>query len=386
MTLKTIGKTLFKYLTLPNTIVMGLPEFIRAGQGVFFALIAAVGFSIFPILARLAANEGVPNFQVVLVNELTNASVFLPLSFICGAPVRGQKCKQTWRFVCTGVVRVCSTTMTVLSYLYIPPAATIAISNGSSPLFAVVLSWLVRKERTGWVNIVGMVVQVTAVGLVAAGTHLRTTDIINFSEQSRNATTNITATAATHVAQASATRDYIIGVVLALVGTLGLATTNVLSRTFLQKVSQLNVLAYVESLGFLLVLPAMYIFNTPKWDFDVYVVGLLSGQGIMYTLSIACLYRSLKLQNASTVEILRGLSVALAYAFQYFALGVSALLMEYIGATIIIASIALVAGHKWYKTYKSDTYEVETEAKGINTVSATVEGDLYVSFPVVPSG
>ncbi|XP_078608579.1 uncharacterized protein LOC144880327 [Branchiostoma floridae x Branchiostoma japonicum] len=364
---------------------MALTEFIRAGEGVFFALIAAVGFSVFPILARMAANAGVPDFQVVLVNELTNAAVFLPLSFICGAPIRGQKRKQTWSFIGTGVVRVCSTTMTVLSYLYIPPAATIAIGNGSSPLFAVVLSWLVRKERAGWVNIVGMAVQVTAVGLVAAGTHLRTTeltDLVNSSEQLRNVTANFTATAATNAVQTSATRDYIIGIVLALVGTLGLATTNVLSRTFLQKAPQLNVLSYVESLGFLLVLPAMYIFNTPKWSVDAYVVCLLSGQGIMYTLSIACLYRSLKLQKASTVEILRGLSVALAYAFQYFALGVLALLMEYIGAAIIIVSIALVAGHNWYKNYKRDTYEVETQARCIHTVSATVEVSQSVSNAV----
>ncbi|CAH1244580.1 SLC35G2 [Branchiostoma lanceolatum] len=363
---------------------MGLMKLIRDGQGVFFALIAAVGFSVFPILARLAANAGVPDFQVVLVNELTNASVFLPLSLMCKTPLKGQNQKQTLSFVGTGVARVCSTTMTVLSYLYIPPAATIAISNGSSPLFAAVLSWLVRKERTGWINIIGMVVQVTAVGLVAGGTHQRTVelnDLVNTTYL--NATTNMTTTTTTNIIKSSITHDYIIGVVLALAGTLGLATTNVLSRTFLQKAPQLTVLAYVEGLGFLLVFPAMYIINTPKWNLDIYVIGVLSSQGIIYTVSITCLYRSLKLQKASTVEILRGLSIALAYAFQYLILGVVALLMEYIGAAIIVVSIALVAGHKWFKTYKSDIYEVDAQATNIYNISATVELSQGVSNPVL---
>ncbi|CAH1270326.1 Hypp4313 [Branchiostoma lanceolatum] len=303
---------------------MGLLELFRAGQGVFFALTAAVGFSVFPILARLAASAGVPDFQVVLVSELTMACVNIPLCIICRAPLKGQTYKQTLSFLGMGVVRVCSTTMNVLSYLYIPPAATIAISSGSSPLFAVVLSWLVRKERAGWINIVGMVVQVTAVGLVAGGTHLRTTvlnDLVNSTNEHLNVTTDITTATAANVIQNSVARDYIIGIVLAIVGTLGVQTTNVLSRTFLQKAHQLTVLVYVESIGFLLVFPAMYIFNTPKWNLDIYVVGVLSAQGIMYTLSIVCLYRSLKIQKASTVEILRGLSVALAYAFQYLILG-----------------------------------------------------------------
>ncbi|KAI8487875.1 hypothetical protein Bbelb_343230 [Branchiostoma belcheri] len=263
---------------------------------------AAVGFSVFPVLSRLAANAGVPDFQVVLVNELTNAAVFLPSLLICRAPLTGQNHKQTQGFICTGVVRVCSTTMTVLSGLYIPPAATLAISNGSSPLFAVVLSRLVLKERAGWVNIAGVAVQVAAVGLVAWGTHLRTTEHWNVTTNITTTTmatnittttmatnittttmatnittttmatnittttmaTNITTTTAIGTILNSATHDYIIGVVLGLVGTLGLSTTNVLIRKSLMKVSQHTVLAYVESLGFLLVFPAMYIIKTPK--------------------------------------------------------------------------------------------------------------------------
>ncbi|XP_019643712.1 PREDICTED: uncharacterized protein LOC109484789 [Branchiostoma belcheri] len=354
---------------------MGLTELAQAGEGVFFALIAAVGFSVFPVLARMAANAGVPDFQVVLVNELTNAAVFLPSLLICRAPLTGQNSKQTLGFICTGVSRVCSTTMTVLSGLYIHPAATLTISNGSSPLFAVVLSRLVLKERAGWVNIAGVAVQVAAVGLVAWGTHLRTTEHWNVTTNITTTTmaTNITTTTmATNTIRNSATHDYIIGVVLGLVGTLGLSTTNVLIRKFLMKVSQLTVLAYVESLGFLLVFPAMYIINTPKWDVEIYIVCILLGQGITYTVSIACLYRSLKLQKASTVEILRGLSVALAYVFQYLILGVVALLVEYVGAMIIIVSIVIVAGYKWYKACKTDTYDVETQTTSIYTVSATV--------------
>ncbi|XP_078585260.1 solute carrier family 35 member G2-like [Branchiostoma floridae x Branchiostoma japonicum] len=352
---------------------------VKAGEGVIFALVAAVGFSAFPSLARLAANSGVPDLQVVLVDELANAVVFLPVALFCRTPLKCETQKQTFSLIGTGVLRVFSTTVNVLSFLYIPPAATIAISAGTGPFFSAVLSRLALKEATGWINIVGMVVQVTGVGLVVGGTHLRTT----VSNHAKNLTEQVNTNASILspvIIQDTVSSEYIIGIVLAFLGTLGLVTSNVMSRAFLQKVPQLMVLVYMESLGSLFVFPAMYIFNTPKWNLDISVVGILVGQGVIYTISIACLYRSLALENASTVAILRGLSVALAYAFQHFILDLVALLTEYIGATITAVSIVFVGGFKWYKTYHSDQSNSEETSNAKQT--AILPTDTFVKSKV----
>ncbi|XP_066287725.1 uncharacterized protein [Branchiostoma lanceolatum] len=336
-------------------------EAIKAREGIALSLISAVGFSLSPILARRAADAGVPDFQVVLLNELANAIVFLPLAMFCKAPLRGKTHKQTLQMMATGAVRVLAASLSLLSALYIPPAATIALSSGIKPFTSAVVSWVTFRESPGWGNAVGMVVQVTGVGMVAGGTHLRSTGAnptSNLTEYTNTTVANLTL--ATNIENV-AVRDYVIGVVFALLGTLGLVITNVMSRSFLQNVPQLTVLVFVEGLGFLLVLPIMFIFNTPVWDLDVLAVASLTGQGVLYTVSISCMYRGLKLEKASTVEILRGVGIALAFVFQFLILHVVAVLLEYLGAAVIAISIVLVSALALCRTSQNKDNPVDSQ-------------------------
>eukprot|EP00058_Branchiostoma_floridae_P014233 XP_002599721.1 hypothetical protein BRAFLDRAFT_106705 [Branchiostoma floridae] len=359
-------------------------EAIKAREGIALSLISAVGFSLIPILARLAADAGVPGFQVVLVNELANVFLFIPLAIFCKAPLRGNTWKQTLLMIGTGTVRVIAASMSLLSSLYIPPAATIAIGSGMKPFTTAIISWLILRESVGWENIMGIIIQVTGVGLVAGGMHLRTTaDQANNLTDYMNTTVpaNVTFGTSTNI-QNGAVRDFVIGVVLAFLGTLGLVITNVMSRSFLQNVAQLTVLVFVEGLGFFLVLPIMFIFNTPVWDLDVFTIASLTGQGTLYSVSICCMYRGLKLEKASTVEILRGVAIALAYVFQFLILHIVAVLIEYLGATVIAISIVLVATLGVCRSSKNNDNPVnaQTSNDGNRDDIPTVDGTINMAM------
>ncbi|XP_078692807.1 uncharacterized protein LOC144922692 isoform X3 [Branchiostoma floridae x Branchiostoma belcheri] len=91
------------------------------GKGLLASLVAAVGFTVSPVLSRRAADVGVPGFQLVLVNELCKFAMFVPLALVFRAPLRGKDWKQTVLMIANGGLRALGGTLLVLSVILIPP-------------------------------------------------------------------------------------------------------------------------------------------------------------------------------------------------------------------------------------------------------------------------
>ncbi|KAI8494907.1 hypothetical protein Bbelb_275120 [Branchiostoma belcheri] len=140
------------------------------GKGLLASLVAAVGFTVSPVLSRRAADVGVPGFQLVLVNELCKFAMFVPLALVFRAPLRGKDWKQTVLMIANGGLRALGGTLLVLSVILIPPGNVLAISQGAAaPMFGMMAAWLVMREAPGWPNVIGIVFQLTGVAMIVFG-------------------------------------------------------------------------------------------------------------------------------------------------------------------------------------------------------------------------
>ncbi|CAH1273839.1 Hypp5208 [Branchiostoma lanceolatum] len=140
------------------------------GKGLLLSLLAAIGLTVSPVLSRRAADVGVPGLQLVLVNELCNLALFVPLALFFRVPFRGNDWKETVLMLSNGALRVVGTTSVVVSVLLIPPGNSFAIGQGAAaPIFSMVLAYLIMREAPGWPNVIGIVFQIAGVVMVVFG-------------------------------------------------------------------------------------------------------------------------------------------------------------------------------------------------------------------------
>ncbi|XP_078611253.1 solute carrier family 35 member G2-like [Branchiostoma floridae x Branchiostoma japonicum] len=335
------------------------------GKGLLLSLVAAIGLTVSPVLSRRAADVGVPGFQLVLVNELSNLAFFLPLALIFRVPFRGNDWKQTVLIMSNGVLRVAGTTSVVVSVLLIPPGNSFAIGQGAAaPIFSMALAWLIMREAPGWPNVIGIVFQIAGVIMVVFGgkatldssstdscePNCTTISLFeNGTDYNVTGSTNNTATDEESFSKLipDAFAAYVVGNLLAILGPSLLALVDVINRRSMKDNAKLTVLLLVETWGTVFILPLMFLLSTPKWNLELDLVFSLIGQGVIWTLSVGCLYTGLNTEKASTVYLMLGLSTVLGYVLQYYVVHITPQTLELLGAAIIVLTIVVVVGLAW---------------------------------------
>ncbi|XP_019641877.1 PREDICTED: uncharacterized protein LOC109483329 [Branchiostoma belcheri] len=363
-------------------------QFIH-GKGLLLSLVAAIGLTVSPVLSRRAADVGVPGFQLVLVNELCNLAFFVPLALIFRVPFRGNTWKQTVLMMGNGVLRVAGTTSVVVSVLLIPPGNSFAIGQGAAaPIVSMVLAWLIMREAPGWPNVIGIVFQIAGVVMVVFGGKatldsssehsdnpsacaMNNTCVMMFgngTDYNYTGATNTTAkddeTSTNLIPDAYAA--YVVGNILAIFGPSLLALVDVNNRRNMKDNARLTNLVLVETWGSVFILPLMYLLSTPKWHLELELVFSIVAQGVIWTLSVGCLYYGLSSEKASTVYIMLGLSTVLGYVLQYFVNHITPQALELIGAALIVLTIVVVVGLTWRQNAKEGKKEANEEEEEEN--------------------
>ncbi|XP_066292269.1 solute carrier family 35 member G2-like [Branchiostoma lanceolatum] len=352
------------------------------GKGLLLSLLAAIGLTVSPVLSRRAADVGVPGLQLVLVNELCNLALFVPLALFFRVPFRGKDWKQTVLMLSNGALRVVGTTSVVVSVLLIPPGNSFAIGQGAAaPIFSMVLAYLIMREAPGWPNVIGIVFQIAGVVMVVFGgkatldsssehsdpppcSATNNTCVLSFGNATGyNVTGAINNTATDEESFAKLIPDayaaYVVGNILAILGPSLLALVDVINRRSMKDNAKLTTLVLVETWGTVLILPLMYLLSTPKWNLELELVFSIIGQGVIWTLSVGCLYNGLNSEKAATVYIMLGLSTVLGYILQYFVVNITPRPLELIGAAVIVLTVVVVVGLTWRQNAKNGMEEAK---------------------------
>ncbi|KAI8518292.1 hypothetical protein Bbelb_043090 [Branchiostoma belcheri] len=385
------------------------------GKGLFSAVAAAVGYTVAALLSRRVAEAGVPAVQLVAVNEISTTVAFVPLALIfcyrdgsCAhdGPWHMYSWQTLAQLLSCGLVRVLCTSCLLVSALLIPPGNTFAIGRGAiSPIVTSLVAWRLIKEPPGRVVLVGVAIRIAAIGLIVAGGvlgdrnnnndksvlfnpvnitqtnghSLKSSQLNNSTSNSRSNTTFpvyydvYNSTNTTAMMPASQQTSYLIGNVLAFVGPIGFCFVNVMYRSLLQRLPRPTCLAFTEGIGSIFLVPIMYALVTPKWELEYNIALYLAGQGLVYVSSAYCLCISLLEEKAIVVEMLQGVTIALAFLLQYLIFDIKPSVLELTGACMIVFTIVLVSVVTWRKAMRKERLKKELKFDSLEENSEVQE-------------
>eukprot|EP00058_Branchiostoma_floridae_P020180 XP_002605670.1 hypothetical protein BRAFLDRAFT_77919 [Branchiostoma floridae] len=144
----------------------------------------------------------------------------------------------------------------------------------------------------------------------------------------------------------------ILGNMLAVISAFGLAGLIIMTRYLLKTLPIWTLLFYIKLIGIVIALPLLFLdppfTSEMNYDLSYYLVA----QGFLYTVGIGIMFHSLTLENASTVALVKNISILVAFVLERYVLHIIPTIMELLGAILVIGSTTVVAIVLWFKKWK----------------------------------
>ncbi|XP_070562386.1 solute carrier family 35 member G1-like [Ptychodera flava] len=326
-------------------------------EGVLLALLSGVTFAASSVFTRLASDGGVPRYQTVFINCTSLVPVVLPfLIYYRVSPFTSQPIKDTLLLALTGFGRAVVIVAQTISFTFAPSGSCVALLNGITAVGASLLASIFLGEVWRLIGILAAIVDVVGVFLLIRPPFL-------FGQLSD---------------EYGHTRDLSIGYGLIAAAALILSAVLVSSRALMKRVSILNVIFYAAIMSLLLSLVMMLSLGDPVWPIsDVRLIGPLCGMTMTYAVSFYSLYRALQVQEASTVTVLRNISIFVAFLLQHYVLEMTPTVYDIVGATLIFVGTSAVSVDTWwYKTHPTSDEKqqlLDKEGHKLSSVGGAIE-------------
>ncbi|XP_078680653.1 solute carrier family 35 member G2-like [Branchiostoma floridae x Branchiostoma belcheri] len=299
---------------------------LKTAEGIMAAMFSGVLITVASIYTRLAGDEGMPAIHSIFMNELMAAIVFLPMPFLVGAPITGNTWTTVVMLFILGIGRIIAFICFFISVLYIPPANSFVIRHGIIPLLTASMEVLFLRVAPSVAEWVGIGLSIVGVVLTASGR--------SWLKEDEELYLNI------------------VGNMLAVISAFGLAGLIIMTRYLLKTLPIWTLLFYIKLIGIIVAVPLLFLdppFTTGmNSDLSYYLVT----QGFLYTVGIGIMFHSLTLENASTVALVKNISILVAFALERYVLGIIPTVMELLGAVLVIGSTTVVAIVLWFNKWK----------------------------------
>ncbi|XP_066296464.1 solute carrier family 35 member G2-like [Branchiostoma lanceolatum] len=298
---------------------------LKAAEGIMAAMFSGVLITVASIYTRLAGDEGMPAIHAVFMNELMAAIVFLPIPFLLGAPVTGNTWVTLIMLLILGVGRMIAFICFFISVLYIPPANSFVIRHGIIPLLTASMEVLFLRVAPSAAEWVGIGLSIIGVVLTASGR--------SWLKEDEELYLNI------------------LGNMLAVISAFGLAGLIIMTRYLLKTLPMWTLLFYIKLIGIMVAFPLLFLdppFSGMNSNLSYYLVA----QGFLYTVGIGIMFHSLTLENASTVALVKNISILVAFVLERYVLHIIPTMMELFGAILVIGSTTVVAIVLWFNKWK----------------------------------
>ncbi|XP_035690490.1 S-adenosylmethionine uptake transporter-like [Branchiostoma floridae] len=299
---------------------------LKAAEGIMAAMFSGVLITVASIYTRLAGDQGMPAIHAIFMNELMAAIVYLPIPFLLGAPITGNTWTTVIMLVILGVGRMIAFICFFVSVLYIPPANSFVIRHGIIPLLTASMEVVFLRVAPSVAEWVGIGLSIIGVILTASGR--------SWLKEDEELYLNI------------------LGNMLAVISAFGLAGLIIMTRYLLKTLPIWTLLFYIKLIGIVVALPLLFL-DPPftsgmNYDLSYYLVA----QGFLYTVGIGIMFHSLTLENASTVALVKNISILVAFVLERYVLHIIPTIMELLGAILVIGSTTVVAIVLWFKKWK----------------------------------
>lgn len=305
------------------------------------AALSGVMFTISNFLVQVTIDQNpstkIPTLEIVFARVAVQLIVISPVMVIRRTSVLVEK-KDICSLICMALAGYFNIVFTYLSLDKIPISDTLVITF-TSPFFCAIFSQVILKERCRWFDIACGCVSFIGVLIVARP------DFLFGSNQSPKTVLF----QRRKLPRSKYEFVYLLGVFYALLGGTCLALYFVLTRKFANKNSQLLTIFFPSLFGSILS-PLIMVLQQHKFVFPSSIVSQISivSVGLTSLVALCFLTLSLRLENATTVNLIRNVDVLYAFLLQYFAMGIKPTIWNIAGGILIIAATTVMTLKRWF--------------------------------------
>ena len=324
--------------------------------GMILALLSGWFFATITLFAKFA--EGVPAFEVAFLRSAVAVVIILPAAlYFVDDSVFGPK-DQRWWLCARAVIGVLGMALGIYAVKHMP-IGDASVLLFMTPIVTGVISRLTLKEPWGWCQALASVISVIGVVFIAQPPfifgHLHPSKRMNITEfPNARLLSNTTLLPPTlsktdinvdHFDEHSPGRAFAVfmGVMSAVV----MSCAYVLGRKVGQKVHFLAI-GFTFSLAGLPTCGAIsLLIEKPVWLLTSKAAWLMFGVGSVGIVAFCCLNKSLSLESAPLVALIRNVNVIIAYVYQVVLFGDPLTVYSGIGTVLILSSTVSVGWQKY---------------------------------------
>ena len=304
-------------------------------MGNTYSIITTIAFATAHFFAQLVilSSPEIPKMEIAFIRCTTQATMLVPFLLLYRVPLtivgKGQMI-----IVVSCVTGFVNVTSNYLAFGLIPLSIVLTISS-TCPIFAILFSRCILKERCKWIDIVASILSLVGVLLIARpefifGKYGAKEDV--FHKDVSRSTYDLTYYGGCGLALLTA-------ITKALYIVMGRKWSQIYQETRMLLIPNFYVNVAVAILSSFTMLFTGKVMNLPE---PLYAKCALFSVGLFTAFGEFTMYIAVKLQNAGVVGILRNLDILYAYFLEYLVLGLSPNMWSVGGAvTIIMSSIVL---------------------------------------------
>jgi drug/metabolite transporter (DMT)-like permease len=216
----------------------------------------------------------------------------------------------------------------------------------TSPIVTPLVARIIFKEKLSWIHLISVLLSSVGILLVVRPS------VFFFSYgQPKEIENSIT---------------FILGIVLALVGSLLAGSTFLFMKKLTIKIHFTIMIFYFSSIGFLVSLAisaTIYFLNRSETKWNIYVyrdVSLALFAGLINFIGQICFSLVLAKENANKIGLIRGFDLFLVFILEYFVLLIVPHWITLLGAAFILIGVSVMFIYKIYLLRKKESTYIST--------------------------
>ncbi|XP_006821980.1 solute carrier family 35 member G1-like [Saccoglossus kowalevskii] len=310
---------------------------INSWVGIALAFLYGVCSAVGAMFIIWAQNGGASQFQIAFITQLVVTIVAVIAIIIKKISISSDNFCDTFLILGNGMIRALAEIAIYYALPRAPLGNIMVIVYGGIPIITSIFSWLCLKEKCRCTDIIAFFLVVLGVLMIARP---------DFFLQPRNP---------------ELAREEDIAYICAAIGSIGLATSLLITRSIGESVHPITTMFYYGIISALLnAIILVFITTSQDWDLPSFAWWSLLGACIFVTLSDWSLFSALQLETATTVVLIGEVQICITYILDLFVLNNVLDVLDFVGAALVLAASLIVAiASCWSNKTKKEDNELQ---------------------------
>ncbi|XP_077868567.1 solute carrier family 35 member G1-like [Saccoglossus kowalevskii] len=304
---------------------------VKSILGVSLAVLHGSGYAMVSGLVAIATVYGVSEFQIIFFEGITLSMVSIVWVMYYRHDVLVTDNRTQLLLIVNAIPGLATKMLHFYSLTRAPVGNINAIFSGSNPIITPLLACCFLREKWKVIDAVSTLINVVGIIMITCPTFI-------FGSQPGH-----------HSAKEQAE---IFAYVAAIAGAFFYSLTIVMGRIVGARTNIPVMLLYRSVFSFVIAYICLLIKGLPLFVYSPEGLGIVIAESLLNSLTMFAIYRSLQLENASTVAVLINIQVVVSYLLDFLFIHNNVKPFEIVGATLVVLSAFLVFIVTSYNNYK----------------------------------